>query len=76
MASERVFPSVTFFFNSSAISSLIPFPEILTILLSASVRGMPDRNKFANCKSHVADSCSLGFRLRLLPKSLDGFLFS
>ena len=62
IASERVLPSVTSFFNSPATSSLIPLPEILTILFSASVSGIPERSRLANCNSHVADSCSLGLR--------------
>ena len=40
----------------------MPLPEMLTMLLSAIVSGIPERSRFANCNIHVAESCSFGLR--------------
>ena len=78
IASESVLPSVTFCFSSMATSSLMPLPEMLIMLLSATDSGIPERSRFASCSIHVAESCNLGLRpfrrnrIRPPPPSLIG----
>ena len=68
IASDSVLPSLTSCFSPIATSSLMPLPEMLTMLLSAIVSGIPERSRFANCNIHVAESCSFGLRF-FLPNS-------
>jgi len=62
IASDKLRPSLTSCFKSRLTSAGMPLDPKCVMLLSATVSGMPDLSRLANCWVKVASSCKRGLR--------------
>src|ERR1041385_4143840 len=72
IASDRLRPSITSCRNCLLTSVGMPFDSKCVMLCNATVSGMPEFNKFANCCVNVANSCIFGLRLRDIHCCIEG----